>query len=234
MREWQTVTVAFAASSSRATGTPTSFERPTTTASAPSSSTPSWREQLDHPGGGAGHQPRGAVGEQAGVERASGRRRPWPGRSPRRPRRGRSGRAAAAGRGCRRRRRPRRARATSASSSSSLVVGRQPVVDRAHPDLLAGLVLVADVDLRGGVLADDHRRQGRRPPGLRRVGGDLARDPLPAPRPPTALPSIDPGATESLRCGSPLPDRRVVGHQLALRSRRRRSGRRRPLPARPR
>ena len=40
VREWQWVTVALAASSSAASGLPTSCERPTTTASAPSSSTP--------------------------------------------------------------------------------------------------------------------------------------------------------------------------------------------------
>ena len=42
MREWHVVTVAFCASSRLATGLPTRSERPTTTASAPSSST-SWR-----------------------------------------------------------------------------------------------------------------------------------------------------------------------------------------------
>src|ERR1019366_2625031 len=40
VREWQTVTVAFSASSSWAIGLPNRLERPTTTASAPSSSTP--------------------------------------------------------------------------------------------------------------------------------------------------------------------------------------------------
>ena len=65
----RSVTVALAASSRRATGTPTSFERPTTTASAPSSSTPSWAQQLHHPGRRAGHQSGRAVGEQPGVER---------------------------------------------------------------------------------------------------------------------------------------------------------------------
>ena len=48
VREWQIVTVAFSASSSCAIGLPNRFERPTTTASAPSSSTPVSREQLHH------------------------------------------------------------------------------------------------------------------------------------------------------------------------------------------
>ena len=51
MREWHIVTVAFAISSRRATGTPTSFERPTTTACAPSSSTPSWASSSITPAG---------------------------------------------------------------------------------------------------------------------------------------------------------------------------------------
>ena len=57
-------------------GAPTSFERPTTTASAPSSSTPSWREQLDHAGGRA-RAPGPACRWRAGRRwSGSGRRRP--------------------------------------------------------------------------------------------------------------------------------------------------------------
>ena len=40
-------------------------------------------------------------------------------------------------------------------------VGRQLVVDRADPGRLAGLALVGDVDVRGGVLADQHRCKAR-------------------------------------------------------------------------
>jgi len=57
VREWHIVTVAFAISSRRATGTPTSFERPTTTAWAPSSSTPSWASSSITPAGVHGVRP---------------------------------------------------------------------------------------------------------------------------------------------------------------------------------
>ena len=46
-----------------------------------------------------------------------------------------------------------------------------------HADLLAGLALVADVDLAGGIVADQHRGQAGpdavRAQQLRRLGGDL-------------------------------------------------------------
>ena len=181
MREWQTVTVALAASSRRATGTPTSFERPTTTASAPSSSTPSWRSSSITPAGVQGTRPGRAVGEQAGVDRGEA-----------------VDVLAGIDRGDHRvgidlvgdRQLDEDAvdvlvEAEPADQLEQLVlVGlrRQPVVDRAHPDLLAGPVLVADVDLGGRVLADDHRGQRRRPPGLGLVGARPRRAPARAPR----------------------------------------------------
>jgi hypothetical protein len=55
--EWHCVTVAFAASSSAATGLPTSFERPITTASAPRSSAPATRSSSITPAGVHGTSP---------------------------------------------------------------------------------------------------------------------------------------------------------------------------------
>ena len=51
MREWQTVTVAFAPSNSEASGRPTRIERPTITASAPAISVPEWRSSSTTPRG---------------------------------------------------------------------------------------------------------------------------------------------------------------------------------------
>ena len=46
------------------------------------------------------------------------------------------------------------------------------------PDLLAGLVLVGDVDLGGRIVADDHRRQHRRATGLGLELDDFGGDPV--------------------------------------------------------
>ena len=144
-------------------------------------------EQLHHPGRGAGDQARRAAGRAGRRWSGSGRRRPCRGRSPRRPRRGRSGRGPAAGPGSRRRRRRRRARATSSSSSASWSSAGEAVVQRAHPRLLAGLVLVAR---RRSPRPGRRRRSPSPGPGVRPAsrgeGGDLAADPLAdlRPRPP--------------------------------------------------
>ena len=86
----------------------------------------------------------------------------------------------------------------------------QAVVDRAHPGLLAGLVLVGDVDLRGGVVADEHRRQRRRAAALASANSATS----------TPDPLADLGgdrlAVDDRGRSSPASDRRVVGHQLAL------------------
>ena len=47
-------------------------------------------------------------------------------------------------------------------------VGRQLVVERLHPGLAARLALVAHVDLGGGVVSDENRREAR----PRSAGGD--------------------------------------------------------------
>ena len=53
-------------------------------------------------------------------------------------------------------------------------VGRQLVVDRADPGLLARAALAADVDVGGGVVADEHGREpGRAPPVGRPRGDDV-------------------------------------------------------------
>ena len=57
--------------------------------------------------------------------------------------------------------------------------GLQLVVDRAHPHLLGLAALVGDVDLRGGVVADEHGGEARRPAAVRSCE-------LPSPRPPLA------------------------------------------------
>ena len=227
MREWQTVTVALAASSSRATGTPTSFERPTTTASAPSSSTPSWRSSSITPAGVQGTRP--------GV--------PWasrPALSGVRPSTSLPGSIAA----------------TTASGSiwagtRQLHEDAVDVVVRAErarpapaapprwsppsspwwteriPTSSQAWCLLRDVDLRGRVVADDHRRQGRHPAGL--LARRRRRRPAPARaprrRPPCRRSSAPPPATAS-GSGRSRPS-------ACARSRRRRSGRRPRRPARP-
>ena len=74
---------------------------------------------------------------------------------------------------------------TSSSSFSSvderqhLLLGRrrgQPVVARLDPGALGGLVLLADVDVRGRVVADEHRREARAAE-LLDLAGDLGADP---------------------------------------------------------
>ena len=64
MREWQIVTVALAPSSSWAIGLPKRFERPITTASAPSSAAPASVEQHHHAGRRARPQALAAEREQ--------------------------------------------------------------------------------------------------------------------------------------------------------------------------
>ena len=68
VREWQIVTVAFSASSSCAIGLPNRFERPTTTASAPSSSTPALASSSITPARRAGAQAGAPEREQPGVD----------------------------------------------------------------------------------------------------------------------------------------------------------------------
>ena len=68
-------------------------------------------------------------------------------------------------------------------------VGAEPVVDRADPGLLAGLDLVADVDVRGRVVADQNGRQARRRVALGGERLDVLAD-LRADAAATALPSM--------------------------------------------
>ena len=94
MREWQTVTVAFSASSSEASGRPTRSLRPTTTASAPSSGVLARPQQLHHARRRGRHERRPPLRQQtrrwsgvrpstslSGIDRArsSRRRRVWSG-----------------------------------------------------------------------------------------------------------------------------------------------------------
>ena len=69
VREWQIVTVALAPSSSWAIGLPKRFERPMTTASAPSSCAPASSSRIITPAGVHGRSPVAPEREQAGADR---------------------------------------------------------------------------------------------------------------------------------------------------------------------
>ena len=226
VREWQTVTVALAASSRRATGTPTSFERPTTTASAPSSSTPSWRSSSITPAGVQGTRP--------GVPWAS--RPALTGVRPSTSLAGsiaattRSGSICSGSGSCTR---------MPSTSSSRLErgdqlqqlrlarLGAEAVVDRARSRPPRRPVLAAHVDLRGGVVADDHRGQDRRAPASALEGDHLGRT-RSRTAAATALPSM-------IRAAIPTASGSARSRPSACaRSRRRRSARRPPRRARPR
>ena len=110
------------------------------------------------------------------------------------------------------------------------------MVDRAHPDLLGLLALVADVDVRGGVVADQHRRE----PGD--AAAECGRELGHAGRHPRARPAATRLAVDHPRAhASPLGDRILRSAGLkrpssaarsrpsaCARSRRPRSGRRPP------
>ena len=162
MRLWQTVTVAFAPSSRRATGSPTRFERPTITASAPSSSTPSWRS--------SSITPRGVQGTRPGLPWAS--RPALAGVSPSTSLAGSIAATTASGSICSGSGSWTRMPSTSSSSlsaatsssSSSCSTRRRarggPSACRPPRRPRA----CGDVDLRGRVVADQHGRQPRRRP----------------------------------------------------------------------
>ena len=173
VREWQTVTVAFAASSSAASGRPTRSERPTTTASAPCSGT-SWRRS-------SSITPAGVHGRSPG--------RPWASRpadsgvspSTSLPRRDQRGQRLAVDLPRRRELEQDPGHALGggelAQQRLDLLVGgvlRQPVVEAHDPDLGRRLLLVADVDGGSGIVADQHRRQPRRQVALGDEVGDVA------------------------------------------------------------
>ena len=114
-------------------------------------------------------QPYGVHGRSVGVfctsrRRCTGgsRRRPCADRSARRPSMHRSASAAEAGPGCRDRRDRRLSRSINASSSASRCRRRKIVRERAHADGVGRAPLVADVDVRGGVVADEHDSEPRR------------------------------------------------------------------------
>ena len=167
MREWHTVTVALRASSICATGLPTRSERPTTTASAPSSST-SWRSS-------SSMQPAGVHGRRPGRPLAS--RPAETGVSPSTSLPGSISQVSAVAVDVPRRREleqdPRHARVGVELGEQRLDlglrrVGGQPVVEALHADLVRRLLLAADVDGGGGVLPDQHGRQAGRRRGRRR------------------------------------------------------------------
>ena len=167
VREWQTVTVALAASSSCAIGLPNRFERPTTTASAPSSSPRRSRSSSITPSGVHGRSPGRPSDEQTGVHR----RQPVDVLLRRSISSVSDGPSSGAGTGsCS------RIPLTSSFSASSCsrratcscaASARQTHVERPHPRLRARPLLAADVDRRRRIVADEHRRQARRAAGLR-------------------------------------------------------------------
>ena len=185
VREWQTVTVASAAVSSTAIGLPTMFDRPSTTALRAATA-----GRRPPP---AASSPRTACRRRSAARPAAGgrgcrggsRRRPWPGRWPAAP----CGCRSACGSGS----------CTRMPSTSRLAfswrdqvqqrrlagVGRQLVIEGADARLLAGLGLVADVDLGRGILAHQHHRQARlhaaAPPAVSRPRRSAAGSAAPAP-----------------------------------------------------
>ena len=169
-REWQIVTVACSARSIIAIGLPTISLRPMTTASLPFSSTPCSasitarrrrRHEVARPGRAARRSARGS------------RRRPW------RDRRygGSSPRPCARGSGSW----TSPSAASSAFSSATSSKSRSRACRRGsggratRSRLVRGLVLAPDVDVRGGVVAEDRRqtRARRRPTSAATIGAHL-------------------------------------------------------------
>ena len=218
VREWQTVTVALAFRSRLASGLPTRIERPTTTASAPSGSTPAWRSSSITPCGVHGTRPgrpwasRPALAGGQPVDvlgRVDRARSPRPGRSG--PGSGSWTRIPSTSSSA-------FSSPTSASSSSWEVEASSPWWTERIPTSSVCFRLLRDVDLGGGVVADEHGRQAR---GAAAVRGrellHLAAHPLAhlgRHRLAVDHPRARSGARP--RQGSDLLQRRVVGHQLAL------------------
>ena len=160
MREWHIVTVALAPSSSCAIGLPKRFERPMTTASAPSSCAPATSSRCMTPDGVQGRSP----------SRPSASSPALTGVSPSTSLRGvdQAGQLDAVEVVGHRQ---------LAEDPADLVVGvealderddlgardvgRQREVEALHADLGAGLLLALDVDRRRRVVADEDRRQAR-------------------------------------------------------------------------
>ena len=181
VREWQTVTVALRSSRSDATGLPTRIERPTTTASAPSSSTSGRRSSSITPAGVQGRSPgcpwarrpaligvrpstslAGAIrADEHGLVEVLGHRQ-----LEQDPAHGSSALSAS----------------ISAATCSRLGhVRRRAVVEGLDADLRAGLLLHPHVDRRRGVVSDEHRGQARAarrgPPRAPRRRGHLLAHP---------------------------------------------------------
>ena len=172
---------------------------------------PRLAKELHHAGRRAGRDRlRHALHEQAGVDRGQPVDVLAPGRSPRSAGPGRGDRATAAARGSRARASSRVERFDQRRAAPPGRRRRRARGGRTRmPTSARVLALHPHVDRGGGVVADEDRRQPRR----RRphLGDSPRRRPARAPRAATALPSIIRAVTLS-----PLPDRRVVGHQLAL------------------
>ena len=229
MREWQTVTVAFALSSRLTSGRPDQDRAADDHRLRPAGSDPGAGRAAPSPPAACRGRGPGAPGRAARRCRRSARRRPWPGRSRRSPRPGRCWSGSGSWTRIPSTSSSALSSATRSSSSSCEVEASEPVVDRAHPDLLGVL--------RACCARRRARRGRRRPaPWPARSAACRARPRAARPRATrsrtsaaTALPSI---TVAAISCA--FLQRRVVGHQLALGRRRWRSGRRSRRPARPR
>ena len=153
------MTVQFSRSSSAAIGLPTRLERPMTTASAPASArTPRAASAGSHractaPAPGPPlHKPTDIVRMKAiDILR---RDRSLRSRAARR-----SAAAAAIAPGCRRPLSSALSRAISAESSASLALAGRLLLEASEPGFGRGFGLVADIDLAGRIVADQHRAE---------------------------------------------------------------------------
>ncbi len=177
VREWHWVTVALAASSSAATGLPTSFERPSTTASAPVSSTPAERSSSMTPAGVHGTRPsrpcisrpalsgvRPSTSFSGSISWVIASPSIWSGtgswsRMPLTPSSSFSA-------------------PSSSASSAWLVSAGSSWWTEVDAHLLRGLALVAHVDVRRRVVAHQHGGERRPHPGLRDQRLDVGRHAL--------------------------------------------------------
>ena len=178
VREWQIVTVACRCSSSSAIGLPTMSLRPMTTARFPAIAIPDRSQQLDDAQRGARDEPRSILHEQSdvggmepinvlvGPDRVE--HLPLGVRPHRLGQRGLDENAVV-----------RVAPIQPLDELEKLRQGRrrgQALEIRPQTRLSGGLQLAADVNLRGGILADEHDAEPRRSPDAGAKGLDLRRD----------------------------------------------------------
>ena len=199
MALWQTVTVAFACSSSSAIGLPTVLLRPMTTACLPRRATPVLSISF--------MQPYGVQGRSRAAP--SSARRRWrtekpstslAARWPRSPSADRCAWATASAPGCRGSTGSALSAAMRASSAASAQVGVVLLEHRVEAGVVAGLDLVAHVDRAGRVVADQYRPPARADAARLQRRGALGH--FAAHRFASALPSISCAVMAFARCGA--------------------------------